>query len=113
MRLQVDFTAITLWLIRAVLLRFVGNAETDFALILTRSRFHSPKSDSILLVQLCFGLFAECLLIDVAVMLRIMLPPFEQSGVSKCFSLKLFCVNQNWVIHLFLNAFYILLDSLP
>jgi hypothetical protein len=35
-----------------------------------------------------------------------MLPPFEQSGVSKCFSLELFGVNQNWVIHLFLNAFY-------
>ena len=76
-----------------------GNARQYPALIPIRSHFYSLRSDNILLVLLYCYLFDECLLIDVAPMLRTMLPPFEQSGVSKCFSFVLFCVNQYWIIH--------------
>ncbi len=70
-------------------------------LIPTETHSHYPPSMSdehktphLSCFQLLLILFDECLLIDAALMLRTMLPPFEQSGVSKCLSFILFCVNR-------------------
>ncbi len=98
-RLQVYFTEERLPLTHAVLPPDAGNQPRGSALIPILSRSRSLKTDSTLLAQLDFDLFAECLPIDVGALPRTMPPPFYQPRVSKCGSFDLFSVNEDRVVH--------------